>query len=176
MTSVEMFYAQLASIAVACVMTAVSSRWRTVGRLLFVLLFLWAAEVNLRTALGRPQVYLEYAPLAYSDLYRQFILGFFSRHITPLVAAVAMAQFLIAVLVSLRGFTVQLGLIGAIVFLVAIAPLGTGSGFPSTLVMAVAAVPLLRAQYPQSLWRMTRSRLRFRGHRGSAEAVRTLAD
>ena len=46
----------------------------------------------------------------------------------------------------------HLGLGGAIVFLVAIVPLGIGSGFPATLIMALAAAILLRAHYTERLW------------------------
>jgi len=47
---------------------------------------------------------------------------------------------------------VRVGLIGAIAFLTAIAPLGIGSAFPATLVMAAAAVLLLRTRYHETLW------------------------
>jgi hypothetical protein len=152
MTETEMFYARIASNVVALLMVVVSWRWRNIGRLLFVLLFLWASQVNLRTAIGNPAVYLDYAPLAYSDIYRDFVLGTFARHITPIVCAIAVGQFAIAALVSLRGRAVQLGLAGAIVFLLAIVPLGIGSGFPATLTMALAAAILLRRHYEKTLW------------------------
>jgi hypothetical protein len=151
-TETEMFYARIASNVVALLMVVVSWRWRNVGRLLFVLLFLWASQLNLRTAIGNPAVYLDYAPLAYSNTYRDFILGTFARHITPIVCAIAVGQFAIAALVSLRGRAVQLGLAGAIVFLLAIVPLGVGSGFPATLTMALAAAILLRRRYEDTLW------------------------
>jgi hypothetical protein len=154
MTETQMFYAQVGSILVATIMAVVSSRWRNAGRVLFVLLFLWAAQENLRTAVGRPEAYLEYAPLAYSELYRRFILGFFAQHITAMVSTIAIGQFLIAVCISWRGVVVQLGLVGAIVFFVAIAPLGTGSAFPATLIMALGAALLLRTQYQRTLWSM----------------------
>jgi hypothetical protein len=162
MTATQMLYAQLASNIVAGVMVVVSWRYRNVGRLLFVLLFAWAAQVNLRTAVARPHVYLEYAPLAMSGLYRDFIQGFFSRHITLLVSTIAVGQAAIAVLVALPGRAPRLGLCGAVFFLVAITPLGQGAGFPATLIMAAAAGILLRGRYPRSLpaeaWARWRSR------------------
>ena len=115
----------LGSIAAALLLLVVSLAVPTAGRLLFIALFAWAAQVNLRTALATPEVYLDYAPLASLDLYRQVIAGVFARHITAFVTAVA------------------LGLAGAIAFLVAIVPLGVGSGFPATLIMAMAAAHLL---------------------------------
>jgi hypothetical protein len=151
MNAQQMLYAQIVSNIVAAVMVLLSWRWPTAGRSSFALLFLWAGEVNLRTALSTPQVYLEYAPLAYSDWYQAFILGFFASHIVPIVSTIALAQLSIALLVCLRGNVVRLGLAGAIAFLIAIAPLGVGSGFPTTIIMGIAAVILLRTTYTQTL-------------------------
>lgn len=152
MTDTEMRIAQLISTVVACAMLAVSWRSRSLGRFAFVALFAWAAQVNFRTALTAPEIYLEYAPLAWSSWYRDFILGPFARHITPIVAAIAVGQAAIAVGVSLKGRTVAFALAGALVFLAAIAPLGVGSGFPATVIMALAALKLLDAPYPTTLW------------------------
>jgi len=152
MTETEMRIAQLISTGVACLMLVVSWRWRPLGRFALVALFAWAAAVNFRTALTDPQVYLEYAPLAWSSWYRDFILGPFARHIPLFVTAIAASQAAIAVCVSLSGRAAGFGLLGAIVFLVAIAPLGVGSGFPATVVMALAAWKLLDARYATTLW------------------------
>jgi len=152
MTDTEMRIAQLIATGVACAMLAVSWRWRSLGRLSLVALFAWAAQLNFRTALTAPEVYLEYAPLAWSSWYRDFILGPFARHITPIVAAIAVGQAAIAIGVSLRGRAAVFGLIGAVVFLAAVAPLGIGSGFPATVIMALAALKLLDAPYETTLW------------------------
>ena len=151
MTATQMFYAHMMSIAVATSMVLACWRSRLAGRLFFVLLFLWASQVNLRMALTNPGVYLEYAPLALLQTYRDFIRGFFAVHITAIVATIALGQLAIAVLVAGSGRSVQVGLTGAIVFLVAIAPLGVGAGFPTTLIMAWAAGVLLTSTYPVSL-------------------------
>jgi len=152
MTSTQMFYAQLISIAVALTIVLVTWRSRLAGRVFFVLLFSWAAFVNMRLAFVDPTAYLGYAPLAWSDWYRDFIRGFFAAHITAIVAVIAVGQATIAVLVATTGRAVSLGLWGAIVFLVAIAPLGVGSGFPTTLIMAWAAGLLLMMTYDRSVW------------------------
>jgi len=151
MTPNEMFYAQMISITLAIAMVLVSWHYRLAGRIFFVLLFLWAAQVNFLTAFSRPDAYLDYAPLALVDWYRDFIRGFFAQHVTAIVAAIALGQLAIAILVSLSGRGVSVGLWGAIVFLVAIAPLGVGSGFPTTLIMAWAAGLLLMSTYPTSV-------------------------
>jgi hypothetical protein len=146
-----MLYALIGSNIVAVTMLAASARWPNAGRLAFVLLFLWAGAWNLRTAIVEPLVYLDYGSLTVSDAYRDFIRGPFARHVTPIVSAIALGQLAIAVLVALRGAAVRLGLLGAIVFLLAIAPLGVGSGFPATLIMTLAAVVLLRRRHA-ALW------------------------
>ena len=142
-TPTFMLYAQLGSIVCALVMLAVSLAAPAAGRLLFVALFAWAAQVNLRTALTTPEVYLDYAALAGLDLYRSFIEGFFAAHITAIVGAIAVGQGAIAALLLFKGVPRTLGLAGALVFLLAIVPLGVGSGFPATLIMAMAAAHLL---------------------------------
>ena len=134
-----MLYAQIASCLVALGMLLASLRSPRLGRWLFVALFAWAAQVNWRTAISQPEVYLDYAMLAALPQYRDFILGFFARHITLVVCTIAIAQGAIAVLLLMRTPFPRVALVGAIVFLLAIAPLGVGSGFPATVIMAMAA-------------------------------------
>jgi hypothetical protein len=149
MSEQQVLIANIASNLVALLLLLVCWRWRRVGRALFFAVFLWAAQLNLRLALTRPAVYLDYARWAIGP-YRDFILGPFARHITPLVAAIALAQLAVAILLALRGRATQLGLLGAILFLLAIAPLGRGSAFPFSLTASLAASLLLRP-FPTSL-------------------------
>ena len=67
------------------------------SRLLFFLVFAWASWTNWNEALVAPQFYLDYASLTFSTLYRDFIQGWFSRHITLAVGFIATCQALIAV-------------------------------------------------------------------------------
>jgi hypothetical protein len=143
-TETELLYEQLVSTIVALFMLVVSIRRRRAGVALFALLFAWAAFTNARVALTSPSVYLEYAAFALSNLYRDFVLGFFAQHVTPLVLTIAAGQaFIAAALLGSRRWR-RLGLGGAIAFLVAIAPLGVGSGLPATLIMALGAGALWR--------------------------------
>ena len=162
MSDEAMLYAQIISNLVAIIMVIVSWRWKSVGRLLFVILFLWAGQLNFRTAIMHPGEYLNYAPLAYSEAYKTFILGFFTDHITLIVCSIAICQFIMGIIIALRGIAVSVGLIGSIIFLVAIAPLGTGAGFPATLIMAYAAYLLLREQYDLTLYSQFISKIRLR--------------
>jgi hypothetical protein len=162
MTETQVLYANIVSNIVAMLILLISWRWRNVGRFLFLALFLWAAQTNLRVAIRTPSAYLEYARWAVEP-YRRFILGPFARHVGVMVGAIAFGQAAIAVLVALRGRLVTLGLAGAMVFLLAIAPLGRGSAFPFSLIVAFAALRLTRHRYERTL--MGEVALRSRGLR-----------
>ncbi|TNE48785.1 MAG: hypothetical protein EP344_18560 [Bacteroidetes bacterium] len=127
-----------------------------IGRVLFLLLFAWAAWMNTTTALHTPEGYMEYAQYTFSGWYKQFIQGFFAAHAQPIVLTIATGQALIALGMLTRGPVFKLAAIGAILFLVAIAPLGVGSAFPCTLVMAVAMWQLFRRGSREWLWQAFR--------------------
>lgn len=138
-------YRQLASTLVGLLMLVASIRSARAGRILLSALFVWASGTNLRVAITNPGDYLNYAQFAVLDVYREFITGFFARHITAIVGAIAIGQALIAFLLATNGRPRRLGYIGAIVFLLAIVPLGVGAGFPATILMALAAAEVLHA-------------------------------
>src|SRR6478735_7814546 len=139
--------AYLISNAVAIVLLVLAFKYPKIARVLFAVLFGWASWINWQTSLNAPQSYLEYADLAILDVYRQFIEGWFSKHISQIVPVIATCQGLIAIGLLLKGWLYQLSCIGGIVFLLAIMPLGTGSGFPCTFIMAVAIALLFRNQH-----------------------------
>ena len=144
MTETELLYGQLGSTVVALLMLVVSVRWRRAGLAMFALLFAWASVANARTAWTSPMDYLGYGAFALIDVYRQFIFGFFAQHVTAIVLAVAACQAFIAIALLHGGRLRRVGLAGAIAFLLAIAPLGIGSGLPATLIMALGAAVLWR--------------------------------
>lgn len=150
MTEQQVTVANVASNLVALGVLLVCWRWRRAGRALFFALFLWAAQLNLRLALVHPAAYLDYARWAVGP-YRRFILGPFARHTGSMVGAIALGQLGVAVLVALRGRAAQVGLLGAIVFLLAIAPLGRGSAFPFSITASLAAALLVRVRFDSSL-------------------------
>jgi len=115
-----------------------------ISRLLFSILFAWACWMNWTTALQSPDDYLQYADLSFSNGYTTFINGWFSKHITLVVGSIASCQGLIAISIWWKGMIYKIGCVGAIIFLLAIAPLGIGSGFPCTIVFAIALIVLLR--------------------------------
>ena len=114
--------------------------WRpAIARWFWVAIFVWAASANTMTAAREPWAYLAYGALTPSAIYRDFIAGWFSTHIQPFVLSIAVGQLTIAILLSRAGDARWLGIIGASVFLLAIAPLGVGSGFPFSLI-AIASL------------------------------------
>lgn len=116
--------------------------WPTVSRVLLSTIFIGAFALNLFTAVMNPSAYLEFGEFSTSDFYRSLILGPFSSHVTLYVSLIAVCQLLIGIFISYRGRLMKLAMIGAMVFLVAIAPLGYGSAFPSTIIMTTALVIL----------------------------------
>ncbi|HXI57011.1 MAG TPA: hypothetical protein VNO55_13180 [Polyangia bacterium] len=163
MTETQVLYANVISNMVALLMLLACWRWRNVGRFLFFALFLWAAQVNMRVALWTPTAYLQFARWAIGP-YRDFILGPFARHTTLFVGTIAVGQLAIALLVALRGRAVSLGLAGAMIFLLSIAPLGRGSAFPFSIIVSLAAAQLLRRRYERTLVAEVASRLRRRAN------------
>lgn len=136
---------------VALILVYCAGQWPRVCRLLFLLLFAWASWTNWSTAVHTPEVYLDYANLTFLDLYRETIHGWFSEHILLAVGFIATSQALIAVSMALKGWIFKVGAMGAILFLVAIAPLGVGAAFPATLIMALAMGVLMSKSHAY-LW------------------------
>lgn len=123
------------------------------SRLLYTLLFLWASITNWETALQSPGIYLGEADLTFFTVYERFITGWFSHHITETVGLIAACQLLIAVCLSLKGVVFNIGAVGAIIFLLAIAPFGVGSAFPCTLLLAIGLFILVTQYAHDFIWR-----------------------
>jgi len=137
---------------IAILILLASWKLSRLGRLLFVLLFGWASWMNSTTALNTPEKYLEYAEMSI-PLYSKLITGWFSLHITPTILSIAACQLLIAIGMMLNGWWVKLACIGAITFLLAIAPLGVGSGFPFSVFAGLAAFLIFRKSPHDYLWK-----------------------
>lgn len=131
------------------------------ARTLISILFIGAACFNSYTAIVHSEKYMVYADLAAIPAYEKFIRGAFSRHISTYILPIAIAQLAIGICIAGRGALSRAALAGAIIFLLAIAPLGAGSAFPCTVVLAAACmVLLLKGQqetlasiYGRKLWK-----------------------
>ncbi len=133
----------LGSNVLAVVLVVPAWRKPVVARVLFLVIFLGASIVKLMFALQQPRIYLEYAAGAI-PLYRQFIEGVFAGNPRAFILPIAAGQFLIAVLMLTKRRWFRLGTIGGMIFFLAIAPLGVGSAFPATVIMAAAMVLLFQ--------------------------------
>ena len=138
--------------AIALFLLFAAWKWPRVSRFSFFLLFAWASWMNAYTSQQSPQSYLEYGELSFVGWYRDFIYGWFSRNIENAVGFVAICQAFISVSMLLKGWIFRLGSIGAIIFFLAILPLGVGSGFPCTAIMATAMFILLRKHSNNFVW------------------------
>lgn len=137
---------------IAILMLWAAWKQRRILRALFFVVFAWASWTNWNEAIIAPQFYLDYAGLAFSNLYRDFIQGWFSWHITLAVGFIATCQALIAIAMLLKGWIFKTAATGAIIFLVAIAPLGVGSAFPCTIILATAMWLLMRQKEIDYVW------------------------
>ena len=138
--------------AVAVLLLLLAWKQPRIARVLFSMLFILACYTNWHVALTKPDDYLFYANLTFSDIYKSFILGWFSSHIPQMVGFIATCQGFIAISFLLKETIYKIGSVGAIIFLLAIVPLGLGSAFPCTVIMAAGVYVLLREK-PDYLWR-----------------------
>ena len=146
MNGSEMFGAYIGSNIVAVVLLLAAFRWPRFVRWIFLVSFLAAGLFNAATAISEPEAYLMYAEWTPVPQYRDFILGSFSQNTTAFVLAIALGQLFVGLLLAIpKRVLLALGVLGAGVFLAAIAPLGYGSGFPFSL-FAIAA---LLVMYPR---------------------------
>lgn len=110
----------------------------------YAALFAWSAWMNVSLAWNDPIAYLRFSDLVLWEPYRDLILGPFAPHIQRYMALVSASQLLLAIGLLTPGRLRTLAGIGSVLFFLAVAPLGIGSGFPATLVLAAGMVILLR--------------------------------
>jgi hypothetical protein len=136
---------------VLCLIAAVKKpMW---ARIFLATVFLWAAYTNFKTALSSPEVYLDYEKFTPVPFYREFINGIFSQHIKPFVFLIAMGEFFICIGLLLKNGLVKMSCLGGILFGLAISPLGIGSAFPATVLMALAFGILLKKERHDYIWK-----------------------
>jgi hypothetical protein len=141
----QLFYiANVISNVLAILILVAAWKWKNAARLVFFLVFGLACWINWQTAFKAPEAYLTFGQVAIIPWYQQFIQGWFREHILLAVGFIATCQGLIAVAMLLSGWVYKAGLIGGIVFLLAVTPLGLGSAFPCTLILAIALMMLWR--------------------------------
>ncbi len=122
---------------IAVVLLIIAWFWPYIARFAFALIFFAASIVNTIFVLRDPNSYVEFGELAVLDVYRDFIYGFFSEYTVLIVILIAIGQFTIATFLTIGRPLLSLGVLGGVIFLLAIIPLGIGSAFPCTLIMAL---------------------------------------
>ncbi len=143
MNTLEILLGWLVTNAVAALLLLCCWRLPSLGRAALAAVFLVAAVVNACLGVRHPEAYVDFARHAIPP-YGAFIKGPFSARPDAVILPIAAGQLIIAYLLSRDGAKFRVGVAGAIVFLVAVAPLGLASAFPSTIVLAFAAGLLLR--------------------------------
>ena len=156
---ISIFYTITNLFAIASAL--LSMRWPTIARVLFGSMFICAAVANSYIATSNPAAYLSFGELTPSGLYRLFILGPFAGHVQLFILIIAACQLFIGIFICYRGPLMTAAMIGGIVFLIAIAPLGVGSAFPSTLIMAVAFLILLLKKTDVNIYGLLRNKMKY---------------
>lgn len=127
--------------AVTFLMIFICYKWPKAGKVAWGIIFILAGIFNIFTVIRDPEAYLSYRDHAV-DFYKFFIDGVFRSFTIFIVSLIGTGQILVGIFLLRKGKLFSLGILGGIVFLVAIAPLGIGSAFPSTLLMALSLVLL----------------------------------
>ncbi len=138
MISSEILGPYLVSNLFSVALATVAFKWPRLSRFLFVAIFVAAGFFNAFMALTEPEAYLSYADMAILNSYRSFIAGFFFFFSRFFVLSIALGQLLVAVLLCGGKNFLRLGVTGGIMFFLAIMPLGLGSAFPASLILAIA--------------------------------------
>jgi hypothetical protein len=112
-----------------------------IGKVVWGIIFILAALFNMYLGNSNPQKYVEYGQHA-GGLYQTFIYGPFSSYTSLFVSLIAFGQILVGIFLLMKRTFFLLGILGGIIFLIAISPLGIGSAFPSTLLMAFSLLLL----------------------------------
>ncbi|MFP4529629.1 MAG: hypothetical protein ACLFQX_13870 [Candidatus Kapaibacterium sp.] len=140
------------SMVFALILLWLSIKRRTAARIIYILLFVGAGVFNIYTARTQPGQYVEGFGEHAVGPYQDFIYGSFAEHASMLVILIGLGQIAVSFLLAFPRKSLVAGAIGGIVFLVAIAPLGIGSAFPSSLIMAAGLVILIRNAPEKSIF------------------------
>jgi len=152
MTYEEFMLPVILSNLLAVVLALSSYNFPRFMRFIWGLIFILAGIVNLITVYNEPGIYVDaYGPLAI-ECYQEIIYGPFSAHPAIYVTLIAIGQILVGGLIWSGRFWYYLGLTGGIIFLLAIAPLGVGSAFPATVIMAIGLMVMMRKKRKKSIF------------------------
>jgi hypothetical protein len=124
---------------VALALLFVGIKWRRAGRISFAVLFIAAGIFNAYQSTVDAGVYATtYGETALLPFYKSLIYNIFAENAEIYVKLIASFQLFAGICLIFKKPLYCIGIFCGIVFLIGIAPLGLGSAFPSTLLMAVA--------------------------------------
>ena len=150
--------------------------WRPQAARIFVGLFFGAMGLGIHGALiaTAPHSYVDFAAKAPWAIYRD--IGLWLTEPNPLVFGIVMLTFetVTAALILSRGRYVRWGLIGAILFLIGITPLGLEE--VPNVILAAGLAFLLTQEFPTDVVTMLRRHLRSRRITAGAATVHPGAD
>ena len=107
---------------VSIILIFICYRYAKVGRVIFGVIFLLAGIFNIYKVYKTPEIYAQvYGATAVFSFYKEFIYGFFSSHIFLVISLIAMGQIIVGIMLFTKNLY-KIGVIGGIVFLLAIAP------------------------------------------------------
>lgn len=148
----DILIAYIVSNVVGIVFLLAAYKNSRLARLLFLLLFGWASWFNFTTARQQPEAYWMYAEHAIG-FYQDFINGWFRHHVKEFVTFISVGQAFIALGMLLHKNWVKLACIGAILFLLGIAPLVYYAAFPFSVTVSIAAYFILKRDPKDYLWK-----------------------
>jgi hypothetical protein len=112
-------------------------KWPSLGSFIWGIIFLFAGVYNGFTAMHLPESYQIYSETAVY-YYQEFIKGIFAEQARVFIMFIVLSQLLISFGLFFKENFYKIALIGAMIFLIAITPLGIGSAFPATLLMTIS--------------------------------------
>ncbi|MEQ8477195.1 hypothetical protein [Fulvivirga sp.] len=134
----EYFIPWLSSNIIALILLFFCWKYPKIGRYAYAIIFLLAAFINITTAIGSPELYLEYSKWTFLKVYERFIEGYFKEHITGFVTIIGLGQLLVSLGLLIGSYFYKPALIGGLLFAIGILPLGMGSGFPAPVFMIMS--------------------------------------
>ncbi len=148
----EYFIPIFVSNLLAIVLMLLSYHFPRVLRVIWGAVFIIAGIINLITVYNNPLIYIEgFGPTAI-PFYQEIIYGPFSEYPGFYITLISIGQIIIGGMIWSKKFWFILGCLGAVIFLLAIVPLGVGSAFPSTVFMALAIIFLMRKKRKRSIF------------------------
>ncbi|SFW85272.1 hypothetical protein [Chitinophaga sancti] len=123
----------------AIIILLLSIWYKKAGTILVALLFLAAALINAWQAIYEPDRYNIYELVAALPVYEYFIRDVFLIHIKLYILILMVFQLLVGLSIL---YNKKWSIVVAGIYLLALAPLGAGSSFPCSVILAAACMVL----------------------------------